>query len=531
LGRVLGFVLLIALVSVGRPSTAHAEAGASWIRPVDGAVVRAFDPPRSRFGAGHLGVDIAAAPGTPVRAAGPGVVVFAGRVAGARHVVVAHAAGLRTSYSFLASILVRRGQRVGAGDAVGTTGGTGDGHGGSVLHFGLRAGETYVDPMGLFRPVDLATIVHLAPTTDRPRPVDVSSERRGLLAGLAHAAGAVVTGAVDGVVGDASAAADAAGTVLVATNPLAAAVAGTADWFEQRQHCDPHAPPADGEGGSGHRVMFVAGIESSASADEPPLALPPAQLGYLPGEVTYFSYSGGRDYTAADTEGPIIVAARRLASQLRGMQRRAPGREVDLIAHSQGGVVVEAFLTLIYKPGDRSYPPLGTVVTLSSPLHGDPLASALAGVAGTDSGAAGLRAAARAASAVGDRLPLLAPAIRDLAAGSDLMKRLDSAHLPDEVQLTTVGAATDVIVPADAAGRTGARGTTVIPEGLNAHKAVLSDPSALRAVRAALENKPLPCQSLPTVVTGKVLTVTISSLEDGIGRLGEAAGHIADGRP
>jgi hypothetical protein len=110
------------------------------------------------------------------------------------------------------------------------------------------------------------------------------------------------------------------------------------------------------------------------------------------------------------------------------------------------------------------------------------------------------------------------------------MRRLDSARLPDEVQLTTVGAATDVVVPG-AAATGGARSTTVIPDGLNAHKAVLSDPSALRAVRAALENKPLPCQSLPTVVAGKVLTVTIRSLEDGIGRLGAAAARIADGRP
>ena len=68
--------------------------------------------------------------------------------------------------------------------------------------------------------------------------------------------------------------------------------------------------------------------------------------------------------------------------------------------------MVEAFLTLIYKPGDPSYPPLGTVVTLSSPLHGDPLASALADVASTTSGAVGLRVAAGAASAVGDAAPV-----------------------------------------------------------------------------------------------------------------------------
>ena len=82
--------------------------------------------------------------------------------------------------------------------------------------------------------------------------------------------------------------------------------------------------------------------------------------------------------------------------------------------------MVEAFLTLIYKPGDPSYPPLGTVVTLSSPLHGDPLASALAGVEGTTSGAVGLRvAAAGRERASGSGCPLLAPAMRDLAAGLD----------------------------------------------------------------------------------------------------------------
>src|SRR5262249_11693323 len=35
-----------------------------------------------------------------------------------------------------------------------------------VLHFGLRVGDTYVDPMTLFRPVDLAKVVHLAPADD-----------------------------------------------------------------------------------------------------------------------------------------------------------------------------------------------------------------------------------------------------------------------------------------------------------------------------------------------------------------------------
>ena len=134
-----------------------------WTRPVPGPVARRFAPPRTRYGAGHLGADLAAAPGTPVEAAGDGVVEFAGAVAATGHVVVRHPGGLRTSYSFLRSIAVRRGQRVLRGAVVGTAGGTGENHGGRVLHLGLRVGDAFVDPMQLFTPVDLSERVRLAP--------------------------------------------------------------------------------------------------------------------------------------------------------------------------------------------------------------------------------------------------------------------------------------------------------------------------------------------------------------------------------
>lgn len=506
--------VFVCLVVCLAPAGATAAPSAGWVRPVPGPVDRPFDPPASRFGAGHLGVDLTAPPGTAVQAAGPGVVSFAGTVAGARHVVIAHAGNLRTSYSFLASIAVRRGETVRAGQVVGTTGGRGEGHDGGVLHFGLRSGDTYLDPMTLFGPPDLTAIVHLAPTSVPPRPASVAGERRGLLAALARGARAVLHLS--------RAAIEAGGRAVATAYPLQAAVArGVRDWFSQQRTCDSHAPPADGEGGSGHRVMVVAGIESSATAGAPPLALPVARLGYTPGEVTYFSYApGGGDYRPADTEGPIMDAARRLAEQLRTMQRREPGREVDLIAHSQGGVVVEAFLTELYERGDPSYPPLGTVVTLSSPLRGAPLAQAAADIGSTRSGAAVLRR----------HLPLaLTPAVRELAPDSALTRRLGRDNLPDQVDLTTIGAATDVIVPASDATRSGAEHhLTVLPRALNAHRGVLTDPTALTGVRSALERRGLPCQSLATSVEGAVVPAVVSRIELDLGAAGTAAGKLAD---
>jgi murein DD-endopeptidase MepM/ murein hydrolase activator NlpD len=158
--RLLLVVVLASLVSA--PVPAHAAAPA-WVRPVEGPVVKPFVAPKTRFGPGHLGVHLRAAPGTPVRAAGDGTVMFAGKVAYSRHVVVRHENGWRTTYSFVASIRVRTGQRVRAGEVIGTTGGRGPDHDGAVLHLGLRIGETYVDPMQLFDTGDLAARVHLAP--------------------------------------------------------------------------------------------------------------------------------------------------------------------------------------------------------------------------------------------------------------------------------------------------------------------------------------------------------------------------------
>jgi hypothetical protein len=110
-------------------------------------VVRGFDPPDTPYGSGHRGVDLAAPAGTAVLAAGPGVVVYADLLAGRGVVSIQHAGGLRTTYEPVAPT-VAAGEPVEAGAVIGHLVA---GHPGcarsACLHWGLRRGESYLDPL------------------------------------------------------------------------------------------------------------------------------------------------------------------------------------------------------------------------------------------------------------------------------------------------------------------------------------------------------------------------------------------------
>ena len=126
----------------------------AWSAPLAGElqVTRPFEQPPGPYAAGHRGADLAGAPGSTVLAAGDGVVVFAGMVAGRPVVSVDHANGLRTTYEPM-DPSVAAGQPVARGSPIGTLT---TGHPGctreACLHWGLRRGGTYLDPLLLLRP-------------------------------------------------------------------------------------------------------------------------------------------------------------------------------------------------------------------------------------------------------------------------------------------------------------------------------------------------------------------------------------------
>ena len=110
-------------------------------------VLHGFAPPAKRWGAGHRGVDVAASVGQPVLAAAAGTVSVASRI-GSRGVVAVQHGAVRTTYEPV-SALVRVGDRVAQGAVIGTL--QRGSHCGvrPCLHWGLRAGDQYLDPLAL----------------------------------------------------------------------------------------------------------------------------------------------------------------------------------------------------------------------------------------------------------------------------------------------------------------------------------------------------------------------------------------------
>jgi murein DD-endopeptidase MepM/ murein hydrolase activator NlpD len=95
----------------------------------------------------HTGVDFGASYGTPIRAAGDGVVVSAGPLGGyGNATVIDHGNGLATLYGHQSSIAVGPGQSVKRGQVIGYVGCTGLCTG-PHLHFEVRVRGTPVDPM------------------------------------------------------------------------------------------------------------------------------------------------------------------------------------------------------------------------------------------------------------------------------------------------------------------------------------------------------------------------------------------------
>ncbi len=466
-----------------------------WVPPTSAPVIDRFRPPSSPYGPGNRGWAYASVPGSPVVAAGAGVVTFAGPIAGAWFVTVAHPDGLRTSYSYLREVRVRAGETVATGSVVGTAT--------DHLHFGVRDPDgTYIDPALLLSgPVAVVDGAVLLPD-----------------GGQARGAGSAAPGE-PGEPGEPG-----------APRPVASARVALRAWASP-----PGCVPAGSEGAGGPEgtgpppdppvppaevasvVVLVGGLGSTsevAGIDRVDLA------GIPPDRIVRFSYAGGRvpdptdapalqavpahPYAPGDTFGPVDTAAERLADLLVAVHDAEPGRPIVVVAHSLGGVVADRAL-------DRLPPaPAASVVvlvTIASPHRGAPLADALR--RGRAAEVDGLLQVAG--------LPLRAdaPVLADLATGAaDGVGHGPTPARSGRTRVIAIAGSGDLVVPARRATLDGAENVIVPVHGLHAHDALPAAPAVGATVRRALAGSPLPCPSPGLVALGTAESLLVERIEN-----------------
>lgn len=509
-----------AAAAAAPPADGSEPEAVAYAPPVDAPVVGGFRPPVTPYGDGNRGVDYATAPATPVRAAAAGQVSFAGPVGTGLHVVVLHADGMRTSYSFLASLAVRRGDPVAAGDTVGASG--------PSLHFGARAGDAYVDPAVLLAGRAGAT-VRLVPDDQRAMGSEddersglrrlLGAMRRGVAVGadaLAWAAGEAVTNAADAVAATlpgAFSVEELRVWVPAATSMLAAPVRITRvglEWWARRDTCTPPAlaPPRP----AGRRkVVLVAGLGSTSSraaVDE----VDTAGLGYADADRVRFSYRGGtiaeQPYDAADTGVDLHRSGRRLRELLERMHAEDPGVPIDVIAHSQGGMVVRSAL------GSRAPPGVERVTTLGSPHHGADLATGVALLGLSKNGQRALEAGSVLARVAVVPIDPTWEAVAQLAETSDFVRQLNRRPVPGGVAFTSIAARADVVVAAPRSYLTGATNVVVSVPDVDDHVALPGSDVAHREMALALAGMGPTCESFGDVALDALSGEAIGTAED-----------------
>lgn len=522
-------LLCAATAATARPAHAAPPPPSPYTAPVSAPVVDGFRPPDDPWGPGNRGVDYATEPGTPVVVAAAGQVVFAGAVGGALHVTVRHPDGLRTSYSFLAGVQVALGQVLAPGTVIGVAG--------AMLHLGVRdVLGRYLDPLGLLDRPGRAVLVPGG--DDGARSDDPAAEARALL-GTATDGWRRWGSVLPPLPGPAS--------MLAALGPAALAhqvaelspvphLERIVDHVvaQRRRPCTPGDQPAPGPDGA--RIAVLVGGFGSTSEGAAADDVDVEALGYDPDDVLRFSYRGGRTppkpgvhgrladlpastYDALDSQGDLPTAGDELALLLEQVAAARPGVPIDVIAHSQGGVVTR--LALDGAALDGTLPEeVDAVVTLATPHQGADLATAAASASTGPHGHRPLELLRRLGSPVDPSRP----AVAQLSEVSPVIDRLASAGVPAGVRLTTVGARGDLTVPAGRTVVPGAAHVVVRLAGPRAHDALPGSPEATREIALAVAGMPPSCESLGDVVADAVIFEGVSWVEDGFG---VAAGAVA----
>ncbi len=532
------------------PGQADAALGASsvfYAPPVDAPVGDPFRAPAGPYAPGNRGLEYVTAAGQIVLAAGDGTVEFAGQVALANHVVIRHADGLRTGYSFLATTSVTKGQAVRRGAIVGTAG--------RLMHFGVRTTTgTYLDPMTLFGHVEVSARLTKA---EAITPVEVHNERELAAmifarAWVAMASGGDVFDAIDRVAVAVSSGlawltnvglsyvtsvvdrlrlvAEFVGTIArLHVELVTHLVSNFASWLTRP--CTEPSVALTPVGDPSHRVVILVGglttnTLANGTLDSGLENLNLTRMGYDPQRVVRFSYRGGRTpastaaafsaipastYTSADTEQSAQISSDRLADLVRQVRAADPTALIDIMGHSLGGLITENVAT---RPDVGA---LAHVVLFGAPVHGAELAGISVAINDNPVGGAGVD---QIADHTG--LPHVSSAvIRDLVPESSFISSLEWAiaspqnpHPPT----VSIASASDAVVPAYRSHVDGARNVIEPLLSMSAHGELPGTSEALIETSRALNEQPASCQSFSQAVVVDTFTpVLVGGTENVVG--------------
>jgi triacylglycerol esterase/lipase EstA (alpha/beta hydrolase family) len=173
-----------------------------------------------------------------------------------------------------------------------------------------------------------------------------------------------------------------------------------------------------------HPVILVNGTFANQEDDFGALAPTLANSGYC---VYTFAY-GAPAHSFIQSTGHVPASARELGAEVSRVLATTGAKKVDLIGHSQGGMLAEYYAKLL--GGARH---VDKIVGLSPSTHGTSLL--------------GLTALAKALPGVNQLAASACPACTDQEAGSEVIKRLDSGAIAQpSVDYTVIETRNEAVV-------------------------------------------------------------------------------------
>lgn len=289
-------------------------------------------------------------------------------------------------------------------------------------------------------------------------------------------------------------------------------------WWKARQDCTPEAVPQP-KLQERHILVRVAGL-GSTSGDGAIDDVDSAALGYAPGDDYRFSYRGGtaaeNAYAASDTTKDIRESGRRLRDLLARIEAENPGVPIDIVAHSQGGLVARSALTDEGDPTDPRLPKVNSLVTLGTPHLGTPAATAATMLGHTMVGGLVLDGAR---AALPDTFDPAGMSVTQMAEHSAFIHRLNNRPLPEGMHATSIAAREDIVVPAGVTLLAGANNVTVSAPGhLNDHGELPGSAQAEREIALAIAGQAPTCQRFLDAMADAAVSGLVYYTETGLGR-------------